>query len=203
VIAGCVNQFGAQSLNMAHNAWLQKAELDELAPRSHRLAHSPTENGAFARQIARIHTDGTTPTKDHGIRPDTGMEALAALRPVFSRREDHRRQRLSDLGLRRSGSAHELRQGNDARAELPRPDTRSDSGRLRSGQDARRPISAIAKLLERNRLAVGNIDYFGVNEPFAPSPWHGAVCSVPTWSARTRAGALWRLEIRSARLAHA
>src|ERR1700748_3846437 len=60
-----------------------RPDLDALALRSHQLAHKATEEGLFDREIVPIQTDGSTVTTDQGIRPDTTLEKLASLKPVF------------------------------------------------------------------------------------------------------------------------
>ena len=52
--------------------------------------------------------------RDEGIRPDTSLESLAALRPAFTRRRDgHRGQRVADL-RRRGGRRRRQRGGGRA-----------------------------------------------------------------------------------------
>src|SRR5688572_20093954 len=67
---------------------IPRSELDELAVRSHRLAHQATEEGRFEREIVPFQVNGNTYVADQGIRPDTSLEALANLKPAF--KEDGR-----------------------------------------------------------------------------------------------------------------
>src|SRR5918911_1135585 len=74
---------------MIADRWeIPRSELDELALRSHRLAARATEDGRFERETVPVQVNGSTYVADQGIRPDTTLEALAALKPVF--REDGR-----------------------------------------------------------------------------------------------------------------
>src|SRR5881227_4401931 len=57
-----------------------RPELDELALRSHQLAHRATEEGRFEREIIPMAVNGDTYVSDQGIRPDTTLEALAGLK---------------------------------------------------------------------------------------------------------------------------
>src|SRR5438034_732871 len=69
---------------MIADQWeIPRHELDELALRSHQLAHKATEEGKFGREIVAFPVNGSTYVSDQGIRPDTTLEALAALKPVF------------------------------------------------------------------------------------------------------------------------
>ncbi|HYZ27579.1 MAG TPA: thiolase family protein, partial [Thermoleophilaceae bacterium] len=69
---------------MIADKWeIPRSELDELAVRSHRLAHQATEEGRFEREMIPMQVNGDTYITDQGIRPDTDLEKLAALKPVF------------------------------------------------------------------------------------------------------------------------
>src|SRR5207253_8088396 len=60
-----------------------RAEQDELGLRSHQLAARATDEGRFEREIIPVQVDGQTIAADQGIRRDTSLEALAALKPAF------------------------------------------------------------------------------------------------------------------------
>ena len=62
---------------------IPRSELDELAVRSHRLAHQATEEGRFERETVPFQVNGDTYVTDQGIRPDTSLETLSQLRPAF------------------------------------------------------------------------------------------------------------------------
>src|SRR6266699_3401936 len=69
---------------MIADQWeIPRSELDELAMRSHRLAHQATEEGRFEREVLPMSINGDTFVTDQGIRPDTSLEALSQLKPVF------------------------------------------------------------------------------------------------------------------------
>ena len=74
---------------MIADQWeIPRSELDELALRSHQLAAKATEEGRFERETLPFKVNGSTYVADQGIRPDTSLEALAGLKPVF--KEDGR-----------------------------------------------------------------------------------------------------------------
>jgi acetyl-CoA acyltransferase len=62
---------------------IPRAEQDELGLRSHRLAARAGEEGRFDREMIPMEIDGETIAADQGIRRDTSLEALAALKPAF------------------------------------------------------------------------------------------------------------------------
>jgi acetyl-CoA acyltransferase len=148
---------------------IPRSELDELAVRSHRLAHRATEEGRFERETLPYHVNGSTYVSDQGIRPDTSLEALAALRPVF--KEDGRvtagnASQISDgaaaVLLMSADRAREL--GVTARARIVDQTTVGvDPVMMLTG-----PIPATRKLLERRGMAMGDIDLVEINEAFAP-----------------------------------
>src|SRR3954470_11770568 len=70
------------SAEMIADKWeLPRREMDELALRSHQLAHRATEDGRFEREVVPFAVHGDTYVADQGIRPDTTLEALAGLKP--------------------------------------------------------------------------------------------------------------------------
>lgn len=76
----------AELLGKMHG--ISRQAQDEFAARSHRLAHAASEAGRFAKEILPIEghdADGnlTLISKDEVIRPETTVETLAALKPVF------------------------------------------------------------------------------------------------------------------------
>ncbi|WP_455140681.1 thiolase family protein [Candidatus Hodarchaeum mangrovi] len=69
---------------------ISREEMDEFAYNSHQKAHEATEKGKFRDEIVPVEIKdrkkGTiTITKDEGIRPNTTLEALAKLPPVFKK----------------------------------------------------------------------------------------------------------------------
>src|SRR3954464_13202476 len=72
------------SAEMIADKWeIPRSELDELAVRSHRLAHQATEEGRFERETVPFQVNGDTYVTDQGIRPDTTIEKLSQLNPAF------------------------------------------------------------------------------------------------------------------------
>src|SRR6476661_3240713 len=72
------------SAEMIADQWeIARAELDEFGLRSQRLAAKATEEGRFERETIPFAVNGDTYVTDQGIRPDTTLEKLAALKPAF------------------------------------------------------------------------------------------------------------------------
>jgi acetyl-CoA acetyltransferase family protein len=155
---------------------IPRSELDELALRSHQRAARATDDGAFAREIAPINGF----TADQGIRPDTSLEALAALKPAF--KPDGRITAGTSSQISDGAAAVLLMAREKAEALGLTPRARivdqtsvgCDPVKMLEG-----PIPATAKILARNSITMGDIDYVEINEAFAPvvAAWqreHGA-----------------------------
>jgi acetyl-CoA acyltransferase len=146
-----------------------RPELDELALRSHQLAARATDEGRFDREIVAVQTPDGPVARDQGIRPDTSLEALAGLRSAFvqdGRITAGNSSQISDgaasVLLMSADKAKEL--GLTARARiLDQTMTGVDPVLMLTG-----PITATQLLLERNKIGIGDVDLFEVNEAFAP-----------------------------------
>ena len=157
------------SAEMIADKWeIPRSELDEIGVRSHQLAHQATEEGRFEREIVPFQVNGDTLVTDQGIRPGTDIDTLSQLKPAF--KEDGKitagnSSQISD------GAASVLlmaREKADALGLKPRArivdqtTVGVDPVMMLTG-----PIPATAKLLERNKMKIGDIDLFEVNEAFA------------------------------------
>jgi len=158
------------SAEMIADQWeIPRSELDELAVRSHALAHQATEEGRFEREIVPYQVNGDTFVTDQGIRPGTDIEKLAALKPAF--KEDGKitagnSSQISDgaaaLLLMERGKAEAL--GLKPRARIVDQTTVGvDPVIMLTG-----PIPATRKILERNGMKMEDIDLVEINEAFAP-----------------------------------
>jgi acetyl-CoA acetyltransferase family protein len=158
------------SAEMIADKWeIPRSELDELGVRSHRLAAQATEEGRFEREIVPFAVNGDTYVTDQGIRPDTSLEKLSALKPAF--KEDGKitagnSSQISDgaaaVLLMTREKADEL--GVKPRARIVDQTTVGvDPVIMLTG-----PIPATRKILERNGMTIGDIDLIEINEAFAP-----------------------------------
>jgi acetyl-CoA acetyltransferase family protein len=155
---------------MIADEWeISRAELDELALRSHRLAQQATEAGKFDREIVPFPVNGNTYATDQGIRPETTLEALAALEPAF--KPDGKITAGNSSQISDGAAALLLMTRDKAEALGLRPRARildqttvgCDPVKMLEG-----PLPATAKLLERNGMSMSDIDCTEINEAFAP-----------------------------------
>jgi acetyl-CoA acyltransferase len=157
------------SAEMIAEKWeIPRSEMDEIGLRSHQLAHRATEEGRFEREIVPIQVNGTKAVADQGIRPDTSLEALAALKPAF--KEDGKVTAGNSSQISDGAAAVLLMAREKAEALGQKPRARIldqttvgvDPVIMLTG-----PIPATQKLLERNGMKVGDVDLFEINEAFS------------------------------------
>jgi acetyl-CoA acyltransferase len=150
---------------------LDRTRLDEFALESHQRSIAATDSGAFDAQLAPVPVSDGELRHDEGMRRDTSMERLAALRPAFA--ED---------GVIHAGNASQISDGaaallimtSDKASDLGlRPLARYHSGAV-IGDDPvtmlTGPIPATAMALKRAGLSIADIGAFEVNEAFASVP---------------------------------
>jgi acetyl-CoA acyltransferase len=80
---------GAAAERMAKENGIRREEQDVWALRSHLLAAAGTADGRLPAEIAPLYLPpgfDQVVAADNGIRPDTSLDALARLRPIFDRR---------------------------------------------------------------------------------------------------------------------
>ena len=158
------------SAEMIADQWeIPRSELDELSLRSHQLAHRATEDGRFEREIIPFKVNGSTYVADQGIRPETTIEALSELKPVF--KEDGKitagnSSQISD------GAAAVLLMARDKADALGLKPRARILDQTTVGVDPvimlTGPIPATHKLLERNGMKMDDVDLVEINEAFAP-----------------------------------
>ena len=79
---------GESAEKMAKINHIPREEQDQFALRSHRLAAAGTQDGRLTAEITPLYVPPAfdAMTVDNGVRTDSSIEALAALRPVFDRK---------------------------------------------------------------------------------------------------------------------
>jgi acetyl-CoA acyltransferase len=166
------------SAEMIADKWeIPRSELDEIGVRSHQNAARATEEGRFEREIVPFQVNGDTHVTDQGIRPDTTIEKLAELRTAFPDAaqyvggEENLKVTAGNSSQISDGAAAVMlmtREKADALGLKPRArivdltTVGVDPVIMLTG-----PIPATKKLLERNKMSIGDIDLFEINEAFA------------------------------------
>ena len=146
-----------------------RAEVDEFSLRSHEKAAAAIDSGAFAKQYAVV--PGTGLEVDEGVRRETSLDKLGALKPAFA--ED---------GVITAGNSSQISDGAGAllitTSEKARELGLKPLVRLHSfsvvGDDPvimlTGPIPATANVLARSGLSISDIGAYEINEAFAPVP---------------------------------
>jgi len=150
----------------------RRADMDGWALMSQERARAAIESGFLARQIAPIAVpDGRGGTRlferDEFPRFDTTREKLASLRPAFKPGGAVTAGNSSGVT---DGAAALIVAHRDALPAEARPEAALVDYAVAGVPPeimGAGPVPAIRKLLERNALSVGDIDYFEINEAFA------------------------------------
>jgi acetyl-CoA C-acetyltransferase len=170
---------GETAETLARRYGISRAEQDEYAMASQTRAAAARASGRFRDELVPVRHKGTgakggKPSEgwaleeDEHIRPDTTRESLARLAPVFAR--DGTVTAGNASGITDGAAALVLtRHSEAARRGLP------VLARVRAwetaGVDPRvmgiGPVPAVRRLLQRESLALGEIDRIELNEAFA------------------------------------
>ena len=168
---------GATAENIAARYGVPREEQDRFAAESQRRAGAARKEGKFKDEIIPVKTtvfdDGgrareVTVTEDTILRPDTTFEGLSKLKPAFNAQ-----------GTVTAGNASPLTDG--AAAVVVMSETKAKQLQVKPlgyfidfqvagvAPDVMGigPVPAVRKLLEKNGLAVKDIDVFELNEAFA------------------------------------
>jgi acetyl-CoA acyltransferase len=162
----------AEMLGKMHG--ITREQQDAFAVRSHKLAQAATESGRFKREIFPIEghdADGILKLYDFDevIRPETSMESLGKLRPVFDPVNGTVTAGTSSA-LSDGASAMLLMSADKAKELGLKPRARIVSMAV-AGCDPSimgyGPVPATKKALKRAGLTIDDIDVFELNEAFA------------------------------------
>jgi acetyl-CoA C-acetyltransferase len=160
---------GQTAENVAEYEKVGRQEMDEFALLSQTRAVESQQNGFFEREIIPVTlSDGTVVTKDDGPRPNTTLEGLSNLQPVFR-----------EGGTVTAGNACPLNDG--AAAVIVMSDTKAKAlgvaplARIvASGVSGLNPeimglgpVDACRQVLARAGMTIDDIDLVEINEAFA------------------------------------
>ena len=160
---------GQTAENVAEHEKVSREEMDEFALLSQTRAVESQQNGFFEREIIPVTlADGTVVDKDDGPRPNTTLEGLAQLKPVFR-----------EGGTVTAGNACPLNDG--AAAVVVMSDTKAKelgitplARIVASGVSGLNPeimglgpIDACRQVLKRANMTIDDVDLVEINEAFA------------------------------------
>ena len=160
---------GQTAENLAKRFGIKRDNMDQYAVESHlRLVHAQEQGYLSEIEIAYADT-GQAFEHDDGVRPDSTVEKLAKLRPVFDKK----------FGNVTAGNSAQITDGAAwlllASESAVKKYQLSVVGRLIdsnwAGLDPRQmglgPVHATVPLLQRQNLTVDDIEYWELNEAFA------------------------------------
>lgn len=170
--AGHTDSLGMTAENLAAERGISRERQDRFALRSHEKAMAAAGAGRFADELTPVTVPGrkgdTVVEADEGPRPDSSMESLAKLRPVFK-----------EGGTVTAGNSSPLNDGASAVMVVARDYARAHGleplARVRSvavaGVPPRimgiGPVPATEKALARAGIAFSDLDLIELNEAFA------------------------------------
>ncbi len=163
---------GVTAENVAAKWDITRQQQDELAVESHRRAAAAIKAGYFKEQILPIESKVRGKTvvfdTDEHVRPDTTLEKLAKLRPVF--KGDGTVTAGNAAGVNDAAAAVVLMEAGEAQQRGLQP-----LGRLvayaHAGVEPKYmgigPVPAVKKVLERANLTAKDMNVIELNEAFA------------------------------------
>ena len=161
---------GQTTEKIAHRFGIDRTAMDAFAVRSHERLAAATDEGMFANEVVTIFdANGNSYHEDTGLRRDSSLEKLAALKPVFDR----------PAGQVSAGNSAQITDGCAWLILASEPAVEQHNLRVRgqlmdcqwAGLDPTEmglgPVHASTPLLQRHALKLGDIDYWEINEAFA------------------------------------
>ena len=165
---------GITSENLVEKYGFTRQQLDEFAAQSQQKAYQAQQNGAFDKEITPIEIPNKKTKqmviidKDESIRPETTVESLSALRPVF--KTDGVVTAGNSSGIN-DGAAALILTTREVANTLNLPILATLTGYAEAGVDPSimgiGPVPAIEKLIQRTHIPLDRVDLFELNEAFA------------------------------------
>jgi len=160
---------GQTAEELAERFGIDRETMDAYAMRSHqRLAHA-REQGWLDEIEPLYDSQGQVYEHDDGLRPDSSMESLARLRPVFDRPVG--RVTAGNSAQVSDGAAMLLLASEDAVARFDLPILGSIVDSQWAGLDPAQmglgPVHAMAPIMYRHELDSADIGVWEINEAFA------------------------------------
>ena len=154
---------------LAHRFGISREMMDSFAVRSHLRLDSAHKQG-FLKEIEPLYdTRGNVYDHDDGVRPDSSLEKLAKLRPVFDKPVGN--VTAGNSAQITDGAAWLILASEDmvTRHNLPVMGQLIDSqwAGLDPAQMGLGPSYAMAPIMQRHDLDTPDLDYIEINEAFA------------------------------------
>jgi len=160
---------GQTAEQIAYRFGITRAQMDQFALESHLKLHQAQQDNELSEVVPIFDSRGKVYDLDDGVRPDSTLEKLGKLRPAFDK----------PYGLVTPGNSAQITDGAAAlvmasEAAVKKYDlpilarlVSTEWAALSPAEMGLGPAHAIAPLLKSQRLKVGDIDYWEINEAFA------------------------------------
>jgi acetyl-CoA C-acetyltransferase len=159
---------GETAENVADKYDITREEMDRYALQSQQRAVQAGQDGIFAREIIPVPLASGTMTADDGPRPDTSLERLATLKPVF--RAGGRVTAGNSCPLNDGAAATVVMSAALAKELGITPIARIISTGVSSLEPEMMglgPIESSRQALERAKMTIDDVDVVEINEAFA------------------------------------
>ena len=160
---------GETAENVADKYDITREEMDRYALQSQQRAVKAAQDGIFAGEIIPVPlSSGATMTADDGPRPDTSLERLATLKPVF--REGGRVTAGNSCPLNDGAAATVVMSAALAKELGITPIARivaTGVSSLEPEMMGLGPIESSRQALERAKMTIDDVDVVEINEAFA------------------------------------
>ncbi len=160
---------GQTAENLAYRFGISREEMDSYAVRSHHRLATAQKEGRLSEVEPLYDSRGNVYEHDDGIRPDSTVEQLGKLRPVFDK----------PFGNVTAGNSAQITDGASMlllasekavkQYDLPVLGRIMDAAwaGLEPAQMGLGPVHAMTPLMQRHKLKPEDIDYWEINEAFA------------------------------------
>ncbi len=148
---------------------ISREDSDRFALRSHERAVAAAKDGRFDAEMVSVETKAGTVSADEGPRPDTTIDRLGSLRPVF--REGGMVTAGSSSPLSDGAAAILVASGAAVKRHGLSPRARivtAGSAGVRPSTMGIGPVPATHKALTRAGWGIDDVDAVEINEAFAP-----------------------------------
>lgn len=159
---------GLTAENVADKYEVTRKQMDEFAYKSHDKAYAALENNWFEDEIIPVTIDGQTLSSDETIRPDTSVDVLNNLKPVF---KENGRVTAGNSSPLSDGASMLLIATEEKVEELDLQPIAHLGAFSEVGFDPAymgyAPYFAIKNLLEKTNTTIDDYDLVEINEAFA------------------------------------
>jgi acetyl-CoA C-acetyltransferase len=171
-----------QTAEILRYEWdIKRSEADAYAVESHKRLAKAQQEGWLDDEIDPVFSEkGELYEKDDGVRPDSSVEKLATLKPVFERPYGHvtagNSSQVTDgacwmiVASERFVEKHGLEPLGEVKD--------SEWAALSPARMGLGPVHAVTPMLTRNNLALSDIDLWELNEAFA----HQVLACLKAWN---------------------